>query len=152
MAGSSTNVILSATDYPVLTLGRTGVSRADSMAQLTTGTLLGFKRGYLHGYDLVDSSGRRLNVRGAREAIDRGWKKAFDFMMNPIIRVELELEVREASVELEWLKKKVIQSLRKDYQAYGDDYVADLIRDVTAARTTRQVIEVVPGLPKSRST
>jgi uncharacterized protein YeeX (DUF496 family) len=145
-------VNLTATDFPVLAFSKTGVEKVESEERLTTGTLLGFTKGYLHGYDLVDSSGRKLHIRSAREAKDRGWKKAFDFMMNPIIRVELELEVREKMVDLEPLKQQVIKSLRKDYQAYGDDYVAELIRNVTAAKSTRELIEAVPGLPKSKAT
>lgn len=138
-------------EYPVLAFTKTGVERVESEEGLTTGTLLGFTKGYLHGYDVVDSSGRKLHIRSAREASDRGWKKMFDFMMNPIIRVELDLEIREQRVDLESLKQIVIKSLRKDYQAHGDDYVDELIRNVTAAKTPREVIGAVPGLPKSKS-
>lgn len=139
-------MITTAIEFPALALQRTGVERVDSEEGITRGTLLGLEDGYLHGYEIVDADGRRLHVRSAREASDRGWKKTFDFILNPIVHVELELDVREQKVDLAWLKDRVLKSLRSDHDAFGDDYVEGLVRQVEAAADAPSVIA---GLPRS---
>jgi hypothetical protein len=140
---------LTASDYPVLSLGKTGVMKYETPERQTTGTALGLKKGYFHGYRIVDANGRRFFVKSARMLHGVGLFGGWGIFGDRIIRVEQELELETPSVDLAALKADVERSFKKDYKAYGDDYVAGLIAAVRAAKTVREVIDAVPGLPKT---
>lgn len=129
--------------FPVLRFSGGMVFPALTQSELLTCTKVALKKGFFHGLEVIDSSGKLFTIRSARKLCGVGPFWGFNIFLNQRIRVELDFKSGPKQLTIEEVRSKIIKVLNgpQEWNSRGD--YTELITFIEEATSVSEMVSIL---------